>query len=380
MRLLKLRAMLRLHDGDTAGAWRDIMALYRIGRLESSRSRSRSTWFCFGLLCDDMAGEAAVALSRQEGLTAAQAREFQKQLLTLPAMRSLGEFCNEGERCRSLETLTLLAAPNGPEDYFATEAMLDQMLKHTDPKLETRRGGAEKANGGIQEAGRHDDVDWTEVFRQYNLFQDRLAKVCGGAASNETVSAFEKLEAETAAEAKDTMDVVLSGDPSVVERMSRDLKAQHIAKLAILPGPLHGWGMYFRLEQKRQARATHDDAGLRPGRLSGRPSRVSQDTGGPCSRIYRCFAEGSVQRRRIALQVGKRRLSPLQRRRERQGRWRCSPRRSAQIRPATDKQESGTIFRFAPRRKGRNSRSVSTRGITKYTKSRERERTQRGKR
>ena len=254
MRLLRLRTMLRLHDGDTAGAWQDIVALYRMGRLKCQMPFVIA-WIGFGLLCDGMAGEAAVVLSQKEGLTAAQAREFQKQLLCLPAMRSLGEFCNEGERCQALESLTLLAAPHGLDGYFASSggAALDQILKQIDPKWQHGEAEQKRCTEACKKLAAKNDVDWTEVFRQYNLFQDRLAKVCGGPASGETLAMFEKLESETAAQAKSTMDLVLSGDPSVVERMSRKVKAQNIAKLAILPGPLHFWGMDIRSEQKRQA-------------------------------------------------------------------------------------------------------------------------------
>jgi hypothetical protein len=254
MRLLKLRAMLRLHDGDIAAAWQDIIALYRVGRLESQRPlQSDSCSFIW--LGDSMGGEAAVTLCQQEGLTAAQAREFQKQLLALPAVPSLGEYCSEGERCRALESLTLLAAPDNVDGYFGTDpAELDKMLKQADPKWQHSEAEQKRCVEACKKLAAKGDVDWSEVFRQYNLFQDRLAKVCGAAASNETFSMFEKLESETAAQAKNTTDLVLSDDPSVVERMSRKAKAQHIAKLAILPGPLHGWGMDIRSEQRRQAR------------------------------------------------------------------------------------------------------------------------------
>jgi hypothetical protein len=253
MRLLKLRAMLRLHDGDIAGAWQDIIALYRIGRLESQRPlQSDSSSFIWS--GDSMGGEAAVTLSQQEGLTAAQAREFQKQLLALPAVPSLEEFCDAGERCQSLEMLTLLAGPDGSDNYFGIEAGLDQMFEQTNPAWKHGKAERKRRMEAFKKLAAKGDVDWSEVFRQYNLFQDRLAKVCGGAASNETFSMFEKLESETAAQAKNTTDLVLSGDASVVERMGRELKAQHIAKLAILPGPLHGWGMDIRGEQRREAR------------------------------------------------------------------------------------------------------------------------------
>jgi hypothetical protein len=244
VRLLRLRAMLRVHDRDVAGAWKDIIALYRMGRLESQRP-FQTGWLAFGLLCDGMAGEAAVTLSQQKGLTAAQAREFQKQLLGLPAMRSLGEFCDEGERCRALESLILLAAPHGLDGYFASEAMIDNSQHGKDER--------KKRVEAVKKLAAHNDIDWTEVFRQYNLFQDQLAEVCGGPASGETLAMLEKLESKTAAQAKSTMDLVLAGDPSVVERMSRDVKAQHIAKLAILPGALHLWRMDIQFEQKRQA-------------------------------------------------------------------------------------------------------------------------------
>ena len=252
MRLLKLRAMLRIHDGDTNGAWRDIVALYRIGRL-SCQEPFLIVWLAFGM-CDDMAGEAAVTLSQQKGLTAKQARECQEELLRLPPMRSLGDFCDQEERCEALETLTLLADSKGPDSFFSIETTLDYMCKQWDPSWSHGEEERKRRADAFRKLAAKNDVDWTEVFRQYNLFRDQLAKACGHSIDAQTVEAVKKLEAEAAAEAKETMDTVLSGDPSSVEKMSPVVKAQHVARLAVLPGPLRNWRMAVYIEQKREAR------------------------------------------------------------------------------------------------------------------------------
>ncbi len=143
IRWLKARAMLRLHDGDVSGAWRDIMTMYRLARLGSQGS-SIADWIAMGVTFDDMASEAAVVFSQHEGLTAAQARGCQRQLRGLPPMRSVGEICGEEERCSSLESLVMLAGAGGAESYFQIDAMLENMGKVMDPQRKTDEPGRKK--------------------------------------------------------------------------------------------------------------------------------------------------------------------------------------------------------------------------------------------
>jgi hypothetical protein len=249
IRLLILRAMLRIHDGDVAGAENDILAIYRLGRL-TCQDALMSCSLCFGLNCDEMAGEATVVLSRQEGFTAAQARQFQKELAHLPAMRSLGDFYDEGERCVALEQLAILAIGTRPGLFFDNGAVLDRMMKPSWPHGEQE---PKRRTEAYKRLAAKNDVDWTEVFRQYNLFQNRLVRACSGSADARTVAAVEKLEAEAEADANDTVNTVLSGNPSKVAEMSRALKAKHIARLAVLPGRLYICRIYVPIEQRCEA-------------------------------------------------------------------------------------------------------------------------------
>jgi hypothetical protein len=248
-RLLKLRAMLRLHD-DPSGASQDIISLYRLVRLWSRRP-FMTDWVGMSVIFDGAANDAAVALSQHSELTASQVREFQKQFRSLPAMRSLAEFCEESERCYFLEVLTMLANANGLEPYLAGDNAIRRMMRESDPNQKISEEEPIRRAEALKRLIATNDVDWTEVFRRSNAFQDRLAKACAGAPSPEVVTKFAALELEVATHAKKTTDAVLAGKPITVDRMSSQLKAQYIADLAVLPGPLHLWEGWIRIEQNR---------------------------------------------------------------------------------------------------------------------------------
>jgi hypothetical protein len=200
-----------------------------------------------------MASDAAVKVSQDNRLTAARARWYQRELRSLPVMRSFGEMCGEGERCSSLESLTLLANKENPGVYFEIDTGLDQMFSVIDRRGMTGESERKRRQAAFKKLVASGDVDWSEVFRQYNVFWDKLKSACNYSPRSKAVAMLESLESEARMQAKTTIDVVLSEEPPVRD-MNAKLKAQHIARLAVLPGPLHQWQMYVPIEQKHQAR------------------------------------------------------------------------------------------------------------------------------
>jgi hypothetical protein len=248
-RLLIARSMLRLHDGDLAGAWSDIMALYRLGRLESQRGYAVG-WMTGATFCD-IASNAAATLSQHAKLTAGQSREFQSQLRNLSPMRSLASICDEWERCSSLETLAMVADAAGMEEHFRNDAMLENMFKPAGPKPEDPK--RDRRHEALKRLTADGGADWSEVFRQHNIFWNGFVDACrpGGRKSVAHLAAF-----ETAArrEADRTADDVLSQTPTALKSMTRDIQARHIAKLSVLFSTLKIQAMEIEIEQQREAR------------------------------------------------------------------------------------------------------------------------------
>ena len=193
-------------------------------------------------------------VSRHEGLTAVQARKCQRQLRSLPAMLSLGEICGEGERCSSLEALTMLSIPNPPEEYFEIEDISERMWAMFDQQFSNRKQERKRRKEACLKLIAQNEVDWTEVFRQYNSFIDQLANACSCPKSIEAFPMLEALESEIRLQTKQIADAVLSDKSSTVKNIEPKKKAQYIAKLAILQSSFLLWKLCVRLEQRRQAR------------------------------------------------------------------------------------------------------------------------------
>lgn len=250
-RLLSLRAMSRLHDGDISGAWQDNMALYRLARF-GSRGPFMIGWLV-GVTFDEMAADMAVTLSQHGGLSAKQAKKLQKQLENLPPLGSLKDICTEAERCSSLETLTLLANSAGVDPYFNIDRMSEQMRIARDPKLASTEPERKKRELAFRKLAADGNVDWSEVFRQYNIFWDEVVAGCGCSALSQAIGKLSALENRSYREACDLAERVLSEKPSAIKEMDSKSKAGAVAKLAIPFGPLHHWIDLIYLERRCQA-------------------------------------------------------------------------------------------------------------------------------
>jgi hypothetical protein len=248
-RLLPVRAMLRLHDGDVSASWQDIMTLYRLGRLGSQQPSY--TNYMVSDTFDAIASRAAVVLSQYKGLTVAQARECQRQLRGLPAMRLLGEIFGGWERCSALECLTLLADADGAKQYFEIDAIVDQMLCRMDPQRTSGESERKRRQEAFKRLVARNDVDWSEVFRQHNIFWDRLTSAYNGSTNSK---AMDILKSETIAQVKQAIDLVLSDKQDAVKNMDPKVKAQHIARLAVRPGQWWLWETSADIERRNQAR------------------------------------------------------------------------------------------------------------------------------
>jgi hypothetical protein len=241
MRFLAIRATLGLRDGDVSAKWQDVMALYRLQRLWSRLPLAIDWLIAAGE--DTYPNQAAIIASQRDGITAAQARECQRQIRSLPPMRPLWEICDEGERCSSIETLMLIADSKDPTAYFE---MVDSVFNRNDPKHGSRVKAFHRLVAGK-------NVDWTEVLRCYNTWQDRLVNAHKSPTSAKAIAMLDALETETKKTANRAAASVMAAKPEVVDRWEPKIKAQRLAELAALPAVSYLSAAFVRRDQRRQA-------------------------------------------------------------------------------------------------------------------------------
>ncbi len=244
---LAVQAMFQLHDGDVSGKWRNVMTLYRLERLYSQSPfvSDRLTISCLG----DHARQTAVVLSQYEDITAEQARECQRQLRDLPAMRPIWELYNEAERCSQIEGLLIYADGDDADNskIFDSFDSIQSNYSHTvDPKHENRVKAFKRL---IAEK----DLDWTELLRRYNVWHDRLVQACKCRTCKSAAALLTTLKADTIYDANRSADWVLAEKPEAFSHGDPKIKAQRLAELAEWPVVNLIPKALIRIEQKRQA-------------------------------------------------------------------------------------------------------------------------------
>lgn len=149
-RALVARAMRKLQSGDTAGAWSDLVAGQRLGRLVSHRHTVGD--LLLGAQLERSTSEGVGVLARSRGITAAQARAFLSDLSALPPSASVVEVVNQFERLIVLSLLT----PRGEMDWEVIATLLE-------------------APGLGRLSSSH--IEWDETLRTFNQCWDRSVAV-----------------------------------------------------------------------------------------------------------------------------------------------------------------------------------------------------------
>jgi len=224
---LEVRAMAKLYDGHVAEAWQDIRAIYRLGQMESCQPCVS----CEGASAYSHAVIAAAVLTEYANLTAAQAKEYLEELQALPPMRPDWQSCNETERCIAIEQLMSLV------DTRELDSTISMAERDEYGNTIERPSKAEQKllRSAIEQLVANKSVDGTELLLRHNAWWNRLVEANKCSTWLETSAKFDALLAEARDEAKRTAEVVLSGKPTPVGKMSPKEKAQHLAKLVGLP-------------------------------------------------------------------------------------------------------------------------------------------------
>jgi hypothetical protein len=155
-RMLCSRAMLRLAEGDAAGAWRDLIACRRLGRLAARGPTLIET--LVGYSVENMSSRAMLVLLNQTRPSSAAIKQYQNDLQRLPAITNVSEIVNVSERCNYIDALLVIALDR-------PEAM--ELL------------GVEPEVGEAAQMFRRVGIpafDWDEALKTGNTYYDRLVR------------------------------------------------------------------------------------------------------------------------------------------------------------------------------------------------------------
>jgi hypothetical protein len=145
------RAMLRLGAGDLAGSREDLLTVHRLGRLMAQGGTVIDR--LVGFACDRVASRADQAWACDPGVTGELAKAYLAQLQSLPAMSSLHDAFDTGER------------------FMFLDAVLTIWRTHD------LQGFARVDDKGPPPAVSAANVDWDAVLRMGNQWFNRMVAI-----------------------------------------------------------------------------------------------------------------------------------------------------------------------------------------------------------
>jgi hypothetical protein len=149
---LACRAMLRVNDGKTEEAWRDLLACHRLGRLVGRGGELIE--LLVGIALDRIAGQADIAFLDHSKLTSNEIQRCLHDLQQLPPLPPVADKIDLFERFMMLDALML----------FAREW----------PAIDESVGGANRrAKPGFWQKLFTRNVNWDPAFRNVNRWCDR---------------------------------------------------------------------------------------------------------------------------------------------------------------------------------------------------------------
>lgn len=225
VRQLTARAMLRLHNGDTAAAWQDTLVGYRLARLYGQRPLLIDRLVAMAM--EGNAKAVAVVLSQQENVTSAQTREFQSQLRALPTVLPIKEVWSFGERAFCLDYLLDIAVNKDRAVAFKFAEVLSSIYNE-----EQKKG--QKA---LKSLAGDKDMDWDEALRLENIWLNRLAEAAEQPTLSKRLEMAAKLDEEAAKAAQHATEQVLSRRWWTIDKTPPVVKAQRLVDILHGPGP-----------------------------------------------------------------------------------------------------------------------------------------------
>jgi hypothetical protein len=152
---LTARALLRTGQGDFDGAWQDLLACHRLGRLVGRGGTLVEA--LVGIAIDQVAATADVAFLERARLTPRQIRNCLRDLQALPPLPSMADKVDLAERLVFLDTLQFVRRGG----VGALEALADVPApRRPDPAAQAAL----------------DKVDWAPALRVGNYWYDRMTE------------------------------------------------------------------------------------------------------------------------------------------------------------------------------------------------------------
>lgn len=175
---LAARAMLRTAEGDLDGAWQDLMACQRLGRVVAKGAT----------LIEHLVGNALVAIATDRMLTllsegdvsAARARAWLADLQGLPPMPAVADKIDVGERFMMLDGMMSMAC-RGPQ--FLERVAAD-------------RPGSSTPVAEFRDRLFTHNIDYDPAFRNANVMYDRIVAAGRLPTRPDRVREFKAIEAE----------------------------------------------------------------------------------------------------------------------------------------------------------------------------------------
>lgn len=253
-RALCARAMLRTAEGQTEGAWQDLLTCHRLGRL-CGRGPTMIEGLV-GIAIDSMAVGADLAFIQHSQPNAATLRKYLNDLDRLPPLPSMVDKLDVGERFQFLDSVLLVA--RGDEDAM-------QLVE------------AESATGRLLSRLALNAIDWDVVLRMGNDAYDRLVAALRKPDPRERNMALTQAWDETEALLKEARDAEALQKLAANAKNPRDAVSQLVARgmlNLLLPAITQTLIAEYRAEQRvRNLRLTlglaayRDERGRYPERL-----------------------------------------------------------------------------------------------------------------
>jgi hypothetical protein len=168
--------MLQLGERNAEGAWHDLIACRRLGRLASGGPTLTET--LAGYSVENMSSRGMLVLLEETRLSPAAVERFQDDLKKLPPIRSISGIVNVSERCTYIDAmLTIASGQSDAMELLAVEP-------------------------GVGEAGQMfwrvpiRPFDWDEALRTGNAYYDRMVSAMRLPTHTLRRAAMEKLNSE----------------------------------------------------------------------------------------------------------------------------------------------------------------------------------------
>jgi hypothetical protein len=228
-----LRAMYRLHSGNIEGAWEDVLAGLRLGRLVGQGPFLIDWLVSSGVTV--IMNSGTVSLAHCGNITAEQSRQFQADLGKIPPMQPIKNCLDKGERFIVLDSLLDIAIngykiPEYPAE-IANAKYFSDLRKKSEP-----------IHKAIQNMDDNTKIDWDEAFRYVNVWHDRMVEAFSKPTIAQRKQAISELKEEISTLKKQALENIQSNN-SISETSDVKIYTRQFIHLLMQSGLFSDWEM-----------------------------------------------------------------------------------------------------------------------------------------